>query len=727
MSINLASRAALAGAAVLALSALAIPASAFAAGGPASAGGVCSNNSATPFLTITQPITEPDSATGGGNWANDTFTENAQVWLGTDGTTFCASGSVATGGAFTTTGPTSPQNGIALQSGITGSMTGGETWILPVGTATTTSQSSVTLGADNSASTGQFNNWQSQVLTNTAGASTFYFNYVASNGSTWTNADATSGGNSGDITPVYDTNTHLGYSTIAAAVAAAGTGDTIMVAPGTYSGDVTVSKANLTVESDGSGTVTLNLGSGYGFDLDEPGNVATGFTLKGLTVNASPSTTYAFKAYKADGLTLTNDIFNGGAGNTGGGVDINTTSNVTFNNVTSSGFHKNGFADTAAYTSADSSASGNGITFNGITASNNGWTGISFYTTGNSGGSASIGGVSFTGTNTISGNGQGIFIEGDTDAALAAATLPVNTVTSDGTTLNLGSTAFSGNTSYDIYNYQTAGVNALNASFSGTTGANMTASQMTTEDGLIYDALDNSTYGLVEYVAPSCTMSFNPTTTTDGSSTLSWACVKTDSTVSIDGGVGSEPSTGSTVVGIGTAGTFTYNLSTTAAGDPSVPVTASASVTATSGGGSTGGGGGSTSGGSSSAGSPGSISPVTPPVTPPSNPTTTTTTTTTTTNPGQVLGASTFNFTSDLWFHMKDNSDVAQLQSFLVAEGYSIPDATTDFFGNETLAAVKAFQKANGIPQTGYVGPLTRAVLNKGVISTTVETTTSTN
>ena len=71
---------------------------------------------------------------------------------------------------------------------------------------------------------------------------------------------------------------------------------------------------------------------------------------------------------------------------------------------------------------------------------------------------------------------------------------------------------------------------------------------------------------------------------------------------------------------------------------------------------------------------------------------------------------------------MKNNDDVAALQTFLVGEGYLIPDAVTRFFGPETLAATKAFQKANGIPATGFVGPLTRAVLNKGVIPTTPET-----
>lgn len=35
------------------------------------------------------------------------------------------------------------------------------------------------------------------------------------------------------------------------------------------------------------------------------------------------------------------------------------------------------------------------------------------------------------------------------------------------------------------------------------------------------------------------------------------------------------------------------------------------------------------------------------------------------------------------------------------------------YFGNATLAAVKAFQGKHGVPETGFVGPLTRAQLNK--------------
>lgn len=79
----------------------------------------------------------------------------------------------------------------------------------------------------------------------------------------------------------------------------------------------------------------------------------------------------------------------------------------------------------------------------------------------------------------------------------------------------------------------------------------------------------------------------------------------------------------------------------------------------------------------------------------------------------QVLGVTTYNFDSNLRYRMHDAS-VAELQKMLVARGYSIPDAVTTYFGPQTLAATKAFQKANNLPVTGFVGPLTRTLLNKG-------------
>jgi len=56
--------------------------------------------------------------------------------------------------------------------------------------------------------------------------------------------------------------------------------------------------------------------------------------------------------------------------------------------------------------------------------------------------------------------------------------------------------------------------------------------------------------------------------------------------------------------------------------------------------------------------------------------------------------------------------DVQCLQNFLKARGFFQGD-TTDFFGRKTMAAVSAFQKANGIsPVLGFFGQATRALVN---------------
>jgi peptidoglycan hydrolase-like protein with peptidoglycan-binding domain len=78
---------------------------------------------------------------------------------------------------------------------------------------------------------------------------------------------------------------------------------------------------------------------------------------------------------------------------------------------------------------------------------------------------------------------------------------------------------------------------------------------------------------------------------------------------------------------------------------------------------------------------------------------------------GQVLGAATFNFSSDLQ-KGDEGAAVTELQNRLTAEGvYTGP--ITGYFGNLTFAGVKVYQAKYGIIQTGYVGPLTRAQLNK--------------
>lgn len=59
------------------------------------------------------------------------------------------------------------------------------------------------------------------------------------------------------------------------------------------------------------------------------------------------------------------------------------------------------------------------------------------------------------------------------------------------------------------------------------------------------------------------------------------------------------------------------------------------------------------------------------------------------------------------------NADVRALQEYLADAGFFNVDAT-GYFGSITKKAVIAFQLANDLPGTGFVGTLTRGVLNSG-------------
>lgn len=89
----------------------------------------------------------------------------------------------------------------------------------------------------------------------------------------------------------------------------------------------------------------------------------------------------------------------------------------------------------------------------------------------------------------------------------------------------------------------------------------------------------------------------------------------------------------------------------------------------------------------------------------------TVTTVTTPAPVGQVLGAEDFQFLINLSLGMQ-HSDIMELQRRLrTLEFFDFPN-DTGYFGPITLAAVKKYQAANGIINTGFVGPLTRASLN---------------
>ena len=66
--------------------------------------------------------------------------------------------------------------------------------------------------------------------------------------------------------------------------------------------------------------------------------------------------------------------------------------------------------------------------------------------------------------------------------------------------------------------------------------------------------------------------------------------------------------------------------------------------------------------------------------------------------------------------------DVRALQKFFNTQGFLVaqsgpgsPGNETPIFGTNTYRAVIKFQKSNGLPATGYLGPLTRALINSQV------------
>lgn len=77
---------------------------------------------------------------------------------------------------------------------------------------------------------------------------------------------------------------------------------------------------------------------------------------------------------------------------------------------------------------------------------------------------------------------------------------------------------------------------------------------------------------------------------------------------------------------------------------------------------------------------------------------------------GQVLGASTYNFTTNLTIG-STGADVNALQEMLIASGHLAIAAPTGYFGEMTKAALAKWQAANGVPATGFFGPLTIAAI----------------
>lgn len=292
------------------------------------------------------------------------------------------------------------------------------------------------------------------------------------------------------------------YPAIQAALDNVATNGKVNVADGSYSENLNIAKSGTKISGQSqSGTkLTITGSNSFGQGISVQGQHDVSLTNMTVNVPASSTISYAFQAYQASNLKLTNLSFNGPGATTGktGGVDVNSSQNVNYTNVTVNGFHKNGFSVTAQYVGSDSPS--HNFKFNGVTASNNGWAGIAFYTVNSSGTVGhTISNVSFSGNNSLTNNGQGLFVEGDTDSGHLSHSTPRFTITGNGNQpVDLGTTAFSGNT-LDIDNYQTNSLAALDATFDGLTGNQMTADQHTAENAKIIDQRDFNSFGLVNY------------------------------------------------------------------------------------------------------------------------------------------------------------------------------------------------------------------------------------
>lgn len=276
----------------------------------------------TPFLTITQNITNDPDSGNYSDWATDAFTENVSVWVGSDGQTYCANANT-TNGTFVTTGPVSPEKGTPLAAGITGTFTGGENYTIPSSTAlaagfSTSTPTSITLPDSDTAG---FSWWLNSVFPSIAtstGANyvnTYSLTYVTAHDGTWTDADPSSGGDVGDIGPVVNETTHTGYSTIAAAVASSTAGDTIDVSAGTYPESVTLDKA-LTLNGAQAGIAGANASgtprSGSESIVNEMIITASNVVVNGFTfTNSGAQVDVDNPPTAASGIVVENNIFSG--------------------------------------------------------------------------------------------------------------------------------------------------------------------------------------------------------------------------------------------------------------------------------------------------------------------------------------------------------------------------------------------------------------------------------
>ena len=76
---------------------------------------------------------------------------------------------------------------------------------------------------------------------------------------------------------------------------------------------------------------------------------------------------------------------------------------------------------------------------------------------------------------------------------------------------------------------------------------------------------------------------------------------------------------------------------------------------------------------------------------------------------------------TNLYYGVKNQSQVRELQEFLIDKGLLTGEATGNFY-SLTLKAVKKYQESQSLPQTGYVGTMTRGAINQELATLLVDT-----
>jgi hypothetical protein len=237
------------------------------------------------------------------------------------------------------------------------------------------------------------------------------------------------------------------YCTIQAAIDAAGAGDVINIVNGTYPEKLTIYKP-LTLQGASRAGVIINASTFTGYAIDAQGDYAfvfKNFTLDGPDSDASGN--YGLKVSGENATVTIEDVSVIGTGRSG--IDLNGLSGGALKNISSVGALKGvgiGLTDCS------------NVTLQNITTSGNAWGGVAIYTWGlfHTGGSNNI---SLTGVNSFSEANQ-FYIEAG-NYSTPASPLPVTNFTQTMFPYLVTNSVIPGATVYTFYQTTAAGAAAF--------------------------------------------------------------------------------------------------------------------------------------------------------------------------------------------------------------------------------------------------------------------------